>query len=97
MPDSTQFTEPPSRGGDALLALMSGATIVATAGIAGFCVIASWWLLPVVLFAIIGMAVVVTAALARLMSEGELPAPRLPERAASEPVPMPSPQPVLGR
>lgn len=74
-------TDPPARGGDALLGVMAFAVIAGTAAIAGFCVIGSWWLLPVAMLALIGLAIGVAVALVQLMNEHDLRAPQIPERA----------------
>jgi membrane protein implicated in regulation of membrane protease activity len=85
---TTPRTDPPARGGDALLGLMAFAVIAGSAAIAGVCVLGSWWLLPLGLLAVIGLAIVVAYALVHLMSENDLRAHQLPERApAARPQP----------
>jgi membrane protein implicated in regulation of membrane protease activity len=85
---TTPRTDPPARGGDALLGLLAFAVIIGSAAIAGVCVLGSWWLLPLGLLAVIGLAIVVAYALVHLMSENDLRAPQLPAR---EPVARPEP------
>jgi hypothetical protein len=89
MPSSTTFAEPASRGGDGLAGLMAGAVVLATAAIAGFCVLGTWWLLPVVLICIIVLAIGVTAALVHLIDQGEFPLPQLPGPAERQPAAAP--------
>ena len=74
-------TDPPARGGDALLALMAFAVIGGTAAIAGFCVLGSWWLLPVAMLTLIGLGIAVAYSLVHLMDQNDLRAPQIPERA----------------
>ena len=71
MSDTTHPSTSSSAGGDPLLALMCITVILGAAGIAGLGVIGGWWLLPIVLFSIIGMAIAVSFALTRLMGDGE--------------------------
>jgi len=79
--------------GNRLLALMTVATVVCTALIAGFCVLGSWWLLPAVMATILLTAIGVTAALVKVMGDeggDALPA----ARPAAEPV-VTAPAPAL--
>jgi hypothetical protein len=71
MSDTTHPGTPTSAGGDPLLALMCVTVILGAAGIAGLGILGGWWLLPIVLFSIIGMAIVVSFALTRLMGDDE--------------------------
>jgi hypothetical protein len=99
MTSPSTFAEAPSRGGDGLVTLMAAAVILATAAIAGFCVLGSWWLLPVVLLCIIVLAIGVTGALIHVIDQGEFPLPQLPDPAERQPTGAPalSPHPVPGR
>jgi hypothetical protein len=85
MTSPSTFTQAPSRGGDGLATMMAAAAILATGAIAGFCVLGSWWLLPVVLLWIIVLAIGVAAALVHLIDHGEFPVPQLPGPAERRP------------
>ncbi len=82
MPSSTSFAEPSSTGGTGLLATLTFAALAAVAAIAAFCVHASWWLLPVVLVALLAATGAVVTGLLRLMDDGGV---LVPARAAAEP------------
>jgi fatty acid desaturase len=60
--------------GTTILATMSIATALCTALIAGFCVLGAWWLLPVVIVALLGVTGGIVAFLVHAMGEedGEL-------------------------
>ncbi len=69
---NTSHTSPEERGGTGLLFVVSFATILIVAGEAAFIAFASWWLLPLVLLAVIAMAIVVIGAVIRTIDDGSL-------------------------
>ena len=56
-------------GGNALLTTMAVATVLLTLLIAGFCVVASWWLLPLIMVALLGTTCAIVALLIRVMGD----------------------------
>jgi hypothetical protein len=101
--DTSPIQRRPASGGNALLVIVSTATIVTIAAEAAFIHWASWALLPVIMLAIILIAGAVVATVARLIDDGELAAPSRPAPAPAEPqahqpatVPATAPRAVLG-
>jgi hypothetical protein len=48
---------------------MAVATVLLTLLIAGFCVVASWWLLPLLMTALLGTTCAIVALLIRVMGD----------------------------
>jgi len=69
---NTNQPRPEETGGTGLLLVVSFATILIVAGEAAFIAFASWWLLPLVLLAVIAMAIVVIGAVIRTIDDGNL-------------------------
>jgi fatty acid desaturase len=65
-------TIPEETGGTGLMLVVSFATILIVAGEAAFIAFASWWLLPLILLAVIAMAIVVIGAVIRTIDDGSL-------------------------
>jgi mannose/fructose/N-acetylgalactosamine-specific phosphotransferase system component IIC len=55
--------------GNALLTTMAVATVLLTLLIAGFCVVASWWLLPLLMIALLGTTCAIVALLVSVMGD----------------------------
>lgn len=55
--------------GNSLLAVMAIATVLLTVLIAGFCVVGSWWLLPVLMLTLLGTTSAIVALLIRVMGD----------------------------
>ena len=55
--------------GNALLTTMAVATVLLTLLIAGFCVVASWGLLPLLMVALLGTTCAIVALLIRVMGD----------------------------
>jgi hypothetical protein len=56
-----------------MLVVMSVATVILTAAIAGFCALQAWWLLPMIVVCLLAAACGIVAFLFRVMGdEGEL-------------------------
>jgi hypothetical protein len=68
----TNRTSPEETGGTGLMFVVSFATIFIVAGEAAFIAFASWWLLPLILLAVIAMAIVVIGAVIRTIDDGSL-------------------------
>ena len=64
----------PSASGTTILVIMAAMTAIVTALIAGYCVLEAWWLLPVVMLALLASAVGVVGYFFHVMSDddGEL-------------------------
>ncbi len=64
----------PTASGTSILIVMSVATVVLTAAIAGFCALEVWWLLPVIVLSLLVTTAGVVAYLFHVMAddEGEL-------------------------
>ena len=60
---------PAPTSGNALLTIMALATVLLTLLIAGFCVIGSWWLLPLLMLALLGTTSAIVALLIRVMGD----------------------------
>ena len=67
MPDS----HPAPASGTSMLVLMSLATVVLTAAIAGFCALGAWWLLPVIIASLLASAGAIVAFLFHVMDDGD--------------------------
>jgi hypothetical protein len=61
----------PADSGTSMLVLMSAATVVLTAAIAGFCALEVWWLLPVIVASLLAAAGAIVAYLFRVMDDGD--------------------------
>jgi hypothetical protein len=66
----------PTASGTSVLVVMSVATVVLTAAIAGFCALEAWWLLPVIVLSLLATAGGAVAYMFRVMGDddGELAA-----------------------
>jgi hypothetical protein len=61
----------PAASGTSILVVMSVATVVLTAAIAGFCALEVWWLLPVIVLSLVCTAAGVVAYLFRVMGDDD--------------------------
>jgi hypothetical protein len=61
----------PAASGTSILVVMSLATVVLTAAIAGFCAVGAWWLLPVVVLSLLATACGVVAYLFHVMGDDD--------------------------
>jgi hypothetical protein len=61
----------PTASGTSILVVMSVATVVLTAAIAGFCALEVWWLLPVIVLSLLATAGGVVAYLFHVMGDDD--------------------------
>lgn len=67
-----QDTDQSGINGTSLLVMITVATLVCTALIAGYCVLGAWWLLPLVVVAILGVTAAMVAVLMHIMDDDGL-------------------------